>query len=176
MSGAHHDKLFVLFQRQHPQPSAVNACVKFSFDQPQIQLTRAQPSHDLGCDASLYNDRPLGRTLAKGLNPVGQQVDTDPWGRPHHDLASSQVVHIGHGVLGFGQQTQNLERIFVQNSSSLGQRDPAAPTLEERCPQVRFQILDMLADGRLGQQQTFSGCAEAASLDDDRKNFQLVEI
>jgi hypothetical protein len=34
----------------------------------------------------------------------------------------------------------------------------------------------MLADGRLGQQQTFSGCAEAASLDDDRKNFQLVEI
>src|ERR1035437_3376012 len=67
-------------------------------------------------------------------------------------------------------------RVFYEHLARLGERYAVRIAREQRCPQLVFQFLDVLADRWLRARHSFSGTREGSFLNDGEKVLELQQI
>ena len=92
----------------------------------------------------------VGMPLAKGPNHEGKDREVDPRGEAHHqtiDLATLRPLRRLRRPL---DMEQDRLRLVEEDASCFRQLDPALGPIEERDPELRFELQDLLAERRLG--------------------------
>jgi hypothetical protein len=133
-------------------------------DQPEVRLPvlhlpqhrrgvgHADPDPHSGVPAAKRRQRPRKQVLA-GDGTGGQR-----------QLAGGRPGDAGDRGPGLGVQVDDPAGVLVQPPPGLGQHGPAGPAAEQRRPHGPFELLNPLADRRLGQPERPGGGGEPAPL------------
>ena len=93
------------------------------------------------------------------------------------DKAGDLAAKIGDKLPGgLGDKIENALCVFMERLAGSGQLYATPTAFEELRTESSLQILNMLADPRLGHEQTFGSPAEATFFDNVDKDFKFIEI
>ena len=106
----------------------------------------------------------------------GQQIGGDRRNRRDAETASPEIPIMGQGSLGVIDFEKNRLRTLEQKASGIGKDRPTDQSLEQGLPQAPFELLDLLAQGRLGHMAAFRGAGEVARFRDRDEVSKLRNI
>ena len=90
-------------------------------------------------------------------------------------LAALQFAQFGQRLGGVVAQIQQPLGVFLQNASCVGEQAVARGTVEERLADFVFQLVDGLADRRLGAIQLFRRAGKPPLARHRQEDFQLCQ-
>ena len=89
-------------------------------------------------------------------------------------MGVGELVNRKNGAFGLSYQAQDAARVIQERFACWRQGDAAVAAHKKVTLQAGLQITDMLADGRLSQEQMFGCLAEAAIDGNSIEDFKLV--
>ena len=159
----HHLQQFIEFRWQ------------FTTDDRQVDLTVGHtPARAAGAvDLELHGD--VWIFLAEQADHPGHQIGAGGLTCPHDQGSTFEVVEIIQGPTGFVALAQDPVAVTQQQMARFSELRLAPAAIKQRHLQLLLQVLDLKADGGLGDVKTVGGFLEAALTDNRAKDPQLVE-
>ncbi|MNX77582.1 hypothetical protein D3C86_1091300 [compost metagenome] len=145
-------------------------------DHGQIQGARAQP----GPEAFPFQDVKAaleGRvTLGERAQDARQQVDAGGGFGAKQQRALGDAAKRVEGIAHPPGLAEQVLGVRHQGFACRGEREPPPAPREERKPQVLFQLVNLLADRRLGEAQAPRGLGVVEGLGGDDEGAQPVQV
>jgi hypothetical protein len=95
--------------------------------------------------------------------------------RRNLELSGAAALELLHGLVGFAQARQEVTRVSPQLYAGGGEVSPPTHSLEQRHPNLEFELLELDGDGGLGEIEFLGGAAEMQMLGGGSKYPQLSE-
>ena len=119
----------------------------------------------------------VGMPLAKGPDDEGEDREIDPRGEAHHQTVHLATLRALRRLRGALDMEQDRLRLFEEDAARFRQLDPAAPgPIEERDPELRLELQDLLAERRLGHAKAQRRPAEMQLLRDGHEIPEMPKL
>src|SRR5580765_2007928 len=149
---------------------------RFVLDETDVDLAVHHLPGDLGERAPINADLDVRKASQVRPQRCGQEIDGgrfvggDVERARFERLQRSQVAH------GIVAGTHHLARVLEQRLPGFRERHVVKIPGEQLAPDLFFELLDALADGRLGTRHALRRARERAFLDDRQKVFELEKV
>ena len=143
---------------------------------PELQRPLEYSGNDTRRVGDDERDRHLGVALLEKTDHSGEQVAAGDRAAADYEIAGQPALMLGHRRFGFIPQGEQPAGITVEQPAGLGGDDLPGEPVDQPAPEMRFEVLDVAADRRLGQVHDFSGLGKALALDHPAENMKLPEV
>ena len=140
-----------------------------------VQLARRSGVEELIAQA-LAQGNPKSGVAGASLEQFGRQNATASRGDAERDLARKSISEPIHGALGPAHPLQHILRMRKQHLAGFGQQNTSGMAKQQFDAQFRFQLLDLIAESRLGDVQFTAGANKTSGTDDRYEISQLTQI
>ena len=172
--GGEHQSQLVVGVGNHLQ-QIVQLSGQFAADDGQIDLAIGHaPARSPGA-VHLQLDRHIRIFLSEQADHARHEVGARGLAGPHHQRPTLEVVEVVQGPAGLLALAQDAVAVAQQQVAGLGELGLATPPVEQGNIQLLLEILDLEADGGLGDIKAVGGLLETALTGNRPQDAQLIK-
>ncbi len=171
MRGRHHENQFV----QVNDDGAQLRLLRIVSEDAQFRVVAQHVAGNVAAQRALHRDADHGMQAAE-LGQHRQQVERGKFVGGDAQLAALQLAQFGQRSGGIVTQVEQPLGILLQHAPGIGEQAFAGGAVEQRLADFLFQLVNGLADRRLGAMQLFRGPGKLPFPRHREKHFQLSQI
>jgi hypothetical protein len=118
----------------------------------------------------------VGILFAEGPNDEGKDREVDPRGEAHHQTIHLATLRPLRRLRRALDMEQDRLRLVEEDASRLRQLDPALGPIEERDPELRLELQDLLAERRLSHAKAKRGPTKMQLLRDSHEISEMPKL
>ncbi len=118
----------------------------------------------------------FGEAAVVGAEDAGEAVGEGGGADAEAHGAALEGAHFADGHFGVGEVAEDAVGILQEDGAGLADEDAFADAEEEGAPEFGFELLDVLADGGLGDVELAGGAGESTAGGGGLEDAELMEV